>query len=291
MILRCSSGHRGCAGSHPALVPAQSRTCPPATSTKSPWEVLESSARGQPKHQTAKLVRPPVTAQWLSSTSGGIYPSPGCAGQSFPSPCLSFPSLPSQALWRGLCHAQTPGILSKMHGFSLLQRRAFMENLKLGGVTAFKKKQGERAATAVCCPCPGIASGRGVLSRERPFGEHLDETSCSSFWMIHSSESSCCAAPRAPLNPSRPETHPLCPCFWWLHSSRTPPGLPPPREGQRDPCSRHDGDEQPRFPSLHRKGEGGREREKTGGKGHVKSIIFKQKPLRPKGPFKSCLFN
>lgn len=35
----------------------------------------------------------------------------------------------------------------------------------------------------------------------------------------------------------------------------------------------------------------GREREKAGEKGRVKSIIFKQKPLRPKGPFKSCLFN
>lgn len=33
------------------------------------------------------------------------------------------------------------------------------------------------------------------------------------------------------------------------------------------------------------------ERERAGGKGRVKSIIFKQKPLRPKGPFKSCLFN
>lgn len=116
----------------------------------------------------------------------------------------------------------------------------------------------------MCCPCPGIASGQGVLPQERPFGEHLDETSCSSFWMIHSSERSCCAAPGAPLNPSQPETHPLCPCFWWLHSSRTPPGLPPPREGQRDPCSRHDGDEQPRFPSLHRKGEGGREKKREG---------------------------
>lgn len=35
----------------------------------------------------------------------------------------------------------------------------------------------------------------------------------------------------------------------------------------------------------------GREPGERGAKGHVKSIIFKQKPLPPKGPFKSCLFN
>lgn len=44
----------------------------------------------------------------------------------------------------------------------------------------------------------------------------------------------------------------------------------------------------PPIPAPSRRGS---ERENAGGKGRVKSIIFKQKPLRPKGPFKSCLFN
>lgn len=154
-------------------VAVQPRTCPPATSTKSPWEVLESSARGQPKHQTAKLVRPPCYCTLAELHISGDPSFSWLCWAVIPHSMPQFPLPPLPNFLEGtLPCANTWHPLQD--GFSLLQRRAFMENLKLGGVTAFKKKQGERVATAVCCPCPGIASGRGVFSRERPFGEHLD---------------------------------------------------------------------------------------------------------------------
>lgn len=84
-------------------------------------------------------------------------------------------------------------------------------------------------------------------------------------------------APRFQIPAPVGTSHPLHPSSssWELPSFQQDRGWP------RPPCFQGWGQELPSEES----------RESVGAKGHVKSIIFKQKPLPPKGPFKSCLFN